>query len=56
MKKDQTPDNAASDQGSTLFALRSEISTKHDNDENYPDILYIGNGPVHKVKVDVHSA
>ena len=31
--------------GSTLFALISEISTKHDN-------LYIGNGSVQRVKVD----
>ena len=31
---DQTPQNAASDLGSTLFALHTEISIKHGNNKN----------------------
>ena len=51
MDPDQTLQNAASDQG-LHFAFSSEISTKHGNDKNQPDTLYIGNGPVQRVKVE----
>ena len=38
--------------GSTLFALSSEISTTHYNNDNQPDNPDIGNGPVQIVKVE----
>ena len=38
--------------GSTMFALRSEISTKHDNNNNWPDTSYIGNGLVQWLEVE----
>ena len=38
--------------GSTLFALRSEISTQHDNNKNDSDTPYIWNGPVQRVMVE----
>ena len=43
--------------GSTLFALNSEISTKHDNNNNnkkqqQPNTPYKGNGPLQRVKVE----
>ena len=36
-----------------MFALRAKISTKHDNNnKNYSDTHYVGNGPVQIVKVE----
>ena len=35
-----------------MFALHSEISTKHDNNKKQPDTPYKGNGPVQIVKVE----
>ena len=37
---------------STMFALSSEISISHDKNEMYPDIPYIENGLVQRVKVE----
>ena len=38
--------------GSKLFALSSEISTKHDNNKNLLDTPYIGNEPVQRFEVE----
>ena len=38
--------------GSTLFALSSEVSSKHDNNKNLPDTPCIGSGLVQRVKVE----
>ena len=35
--------------GSILFALSSDISTKHGNNKNLPDTPCIGNGTVQRV-------
>ena len=38
--------------GSALFVFSSDISTKYDNNKNYPDIPYIGNEHIQTVKVE----
>ena len=50
----QTPHHASSDQ--VLHCLQENRNFyKHSNDKNKPDIPSIGNGPVHKLKVEESS-
>ena len=50
--QDQTPQNAISDQ--SLHCLHRDLKflKKHDNNKNYPDTPYIGNGPDQRVKLE----